>query len=274
MATPARRRYRLAGVESRLGRVMDTVTLRLQGDDIGLDQFARAAAEFSALMQALSQEADAKDVTWHVTDLVYSSAMVAAQGVTENGEQRDDIDRVVRSYAEVGRGLRDGTTHAFSKPIRGPALALGKVLGNGVRAVLFETPDDDVKVTDVEIPAVKRAPDLIRALGAVTGRIQTLTSRTSLRFTLYDRLYGRAVSCYLREGQEEMARDAWDKYARVEGEVWRDPETGVPTSVRKIMAIHKIEDEGTAHGYRRARGAWGSHELSPEERIRRLRDAT
>lgn len=252
---------------------MDTVTLRLQGDDIGLPEFAQAVEHFSRLMQALSHEADAEDVSWNVTDLVYSSAMTAAQGISQNGDRREEIDRIVRSYALVGHGLREGTTDAFSAPVRTAAVNLSKVLGDGVTAVHFETPSDDVKVTEPELPPAKRAAELIHALGAVTGRIQTLTSRSRLRFTLYDRLYGRAVSCYLTEGQEEMARDAWDKYARVDGEIWRDPETGWPTSVRHITAIHKIEDEGTTHGYRKARGARRGEDGTPEERIRRLRDA-
>jgi hypothetical protein len=250
---------------------MDTVTLRLHGEDISLDKFAQAAEHFALLMKAISTEGEGEDVRWQLSDLVYSSAVMTAQG---NGTEPDQVDRAVRSYALVGKALRDGSTDALSKAVRTPALGISKVIGNGVSAALFETPEDDFKVTEPTATPTKRAPDLIRALGAVTGRIQTLSSRSALRFTLYDRLYGRAVSCYLKEGQEEMARDAWDKYARVEGEVWRDPETGWPTSVRNIMAVEKIEDEGTVHGYRRARGAWHAHELSPEERIRRLRDAT
>jgi hypothetical protein len=104
----------------------------------------------------------------------------------------------------------------------------------------------------------------------VRGRVQTLSSRGRLRFTLYDALYDKAVSCYLAEGQEDIMRDAWGHVALVEGWVTRDPATDRPLSIRGIERVTLLP-EGDPHGYRRARGAVLGREL-PEAIIRRLRD--
>ena len=75
------------------------------------------------------------------------------------------------------------------------------------------------------------------AYGGVTGRIQTLSSRGGLRFTLFDTLFDRAVSCYLAEGQEELMRDVWGRMAVVEGLVTRDRATGRPQVIRSVRGV-------------------------------------
>lgn len=92
--------------------------------------------------------------------------------------------------------------------------------------------------------------------GAVTGRIQTLTSRNSLRFVVYDHLHDRAVSCYLVEGGQDMMREMWDRVATVEGWVSRDPESGRPLTVRRVSNV-KALSEAEPDAYKRARGALG-----------------
>lgn len=102
--------------------------------------------------------------------------------------------------------------------------------------------------------------------------MQTLSSRGGLRFTLYDLLHDKAVSCYLAEGYEEIMRDLWGKIATVEGLVTRDPLSGRPLAVRQITTVTPKPDLPIS--YRDARGAAPSLTgLLPEHPIRRLRDA-
>ena len=51
----------------------------------------------------------------------------------------------------------------------------------------------------------QRMPNLV-TYGAIEGRVQSLSQRKGLRFTLYYQEFDRAVSCYLSEGQEERMR--------------------------------------------------------------------
>jgi len=142
----------------------------------------------------------------------------------------------------------------------------GVVNGN-VTAVRFETADSDIVVS--ERPEILVLPP---AFSAVEGRIQTLTNRYSLRFTLFDFLHDRAVNCYLHEGQETIIREAWGRRAVVEGVVTRDAESGRPTSVRNISSIAILPDNMS--GYQEARGIVPVPDgaPSPEIIIRRLRD--
>jgi hypothetical protein len=112
------------------------------------------------------------------------------------------------------------------------------------------------------------------AFGAVEGRVQTLSSRGGLRFTLYDSLHDRAVSCYLAEGHEDIMRDAWGRLAVVQGLVKRDPRTGRPVTIREVRSVELL-GERSPHDYKRARAAIPLPEGArrAEDVIRQLRDA-
>lgn len=251
----------------------DTVTLALQGD-VSLDQFAEGIVRFSALIRELSVESGVPQARWQVEDLEVGSTTATARGVA-NGSN-GSVERVVASYLEVGRALEQGITIPFPSRVREEAVALTKLLGVGVEAIRFETADADAIIRSFEEATPTPRPPVERAAayGAVRGRVQTLTSRNSLRFTLYDAVHDRAVSCYLAEGSQDQARDIWDKMATVEGWVSRDPESGRPLSVRRIRRVTVIEDEGEPQGYLQARGAHPRGDHPPAEvRIRRLRDA-
>jgi hypothetical protein len=110
--------------------------------------------------------------------------------------------------------------------------------------------------------------------GAIEGRIQTLTNRGSLRFTLYDTHNDKAVSCYVAEGQEDLLRDVWGRRALVEGRIRRDSQTGRPLTIRDVRRIVPLP-EPEPYRFYEARGILPlmPGEEMPEERIRRLRDA-
>ena len=117
-------------------------------------------------------------------------------------------------------------------------------------------------------------PDTTVAIGAVTGRVQVLSNRGGLRFNMYDTVHDKAVSCYLKQGQEDLMREAWGQRAMVSGEVTRDKATGRPITIRQIMNLEILE-ETVAGSYHEARGAvpWEPGDALPEDVIRRLRDA-
>jgi len=252
----------------------DTVTLELQGD-ISLALFAQAIGHFAGLVAELSAEANSPGLPWEIDGLEIGSATATARCVADDTQA---VERVVRSYMEVGHALESGEVIPFPQRVQAHAHALAGVLKNGLHAVRFETAEADAIVTRLEPPPpfLVAAPriELKAAYGAVTGRVQTLTTRAGLRFVLYDTLYDKAVSCYLAADSVDQARDIWDKLATVEGMVTRDVPTGRPLAVRNIRRIQQL-DEAEPTGYQRARGARprGPNEPRAEDRIRRLRDA-
>lgn len=246
---------------------IDTVTVRL-GGEVPLPQFAVAISRFDNLVRALSKEvADGEAIEWLIDDLQWSSAIATVRG----SGTPDAVERVVVAYGNVGKALAGGEPIPYSPAVGDAARGLTSVLNGRVHSVDFETALAEFTVVaaapkPVAVPAVQ-------AYGAVTGRVQTLTNRRSLRFTLYDVLYDRAVSCYLQEGREEIMRDAWGRHAVVEGLVRRDAAIGRPLSIRQVSAVTPL-DEGSPTDYLHARGIAPSLTgLSPEAAVRRLRDA-
>jgi hypothetical protein len=183
------------------------------------------------------------------------------------------VEPVVAAYLSVGKALERGGTIPYSPRVVGPARSLAGLVGDGVRSVRFETAEDAATVTDAAALSAGQARP-VGALGAVEGRIQTLTSRNALRFTLYDSVHDRAVTCYVREDRQDLLRDVWDKRAIVHGWVSRDPATGRPVSIRRVEEITPLR-EVPRGSYIRARGVVTPLPgmPSPEETIRRHRDA-
>lgn len=258
--------------------ISDTVTLVLSGD-VPLASFARAIARFHSLIRGLSADAGSPDLEWVIDALERSSTIATARGIGAP----DRVSAVVRAYEVVGEDLATGNTmDRYSRRVKRSALGLRALVGGKIEAVRFETAGRESIIRQVgdlhSQPLVSGAPrDRVAAVsrsayGAVEGRVQTLSNRGSLRFTLFDLLHDGAVSCYLKEGYEDIMRNAWGRVAAVAGWISRDAETGRPTTVRQVTAV-RIRPESSAT-YRDARGALSgvTGEL-PEHVIRRLRDA-
>lgn len=245
-----------------------TITVALEGPEISFPSFATAVYELNRLVMALSTEV-AKDsqLAWKVEALEVGSAIATMSGRVVGGDP-DGTIRVSTAYEAVGEALARGGVIPYPPKIRRPAKALAKLLKDDVAAVRLETPQRDFTVlAGPSQPEVRTAP----TLGAVEGRIQTLTNRGSLRFTLYDTLEDRAVSCYLTSGNEDMIQPLWGQLAIVEGEIRRDPLTGRPTAVRRITSVTPIEVLGP-DAWRAARGAVPWDGIPAEQAIRQVRD--
>ena len=256
----------------------DTVTLVLSGD-VPLGSFARAIARFHSLILGLSVDAGSPELEWVIDDLERSSTIATARGIGAP----DRIAAVVRAYEGVGEDLAAGKLmDRYSRRVRRAALGLSAIAGGKIEAVRFETAAREAIIRRASDstgrqPVASASRDLVApvsqtAYGAIEGRVQTLSNRGGLRFTLFDLLHDRAVSCYLKEGYEEIMRNAWGRVAAVAGWISRDLETGRPTTIRQVTTVRiRPEPSGT---FRDARGALSSvtGEL-PEHVIRRLRDA-
>ena len=257
----------------------NTVTLVLDGE-VPLQEFSKAIVGFSELVKALSVEAGG-GLDWVMQDLQVSSALASALAIGEEPK----IEAVVTKYENVAQALENNIEIPYSAPVRVAARKIVSIKDYRITAVRFETAKRESVVrmepskvkSDQMVSAVPpqlSASAVITAYGAVQGRIQTLTSRRTLRFTLYDLLYDKAVSCYLAEEKRELVRDSWGSLAIVEGIVSRDPITGRPLSIRQVSEITPMKAAESRFDYRQARGIAPSITgLSPEEAIRRIRDA-
>jgi hypothetical protein len=148
-------------------------------------------------------------------------------------------------------------------------------VADSANPIIFETSEDDVVFTapTPSQPSTQSDRQPTKSLATVRGRVETLSHRKGLRFSLYELAHDRPVSCYLEPDHETLMRDAWGRIADVTGQVTRDAITGRPISIRWVTRVDVVTDEGDPTGFLRARGALRLAEPS-EVVIRRMRDAS
>lgn len=246
-----------------------TMTIAVNGE-VSLDSFVQAISHFRGMIIALKDEiSPAARIKWLVDDLQSGSAVATVRGTSPTLHA---VEPIAAAYLGVGRALADGRPVPYSPRVTKEALGLTKILGGSVTSIRFETEEDDATIDN---PGVgERRSTLSIAYGAVEGRVQTLTSRDSLRFTLYDAVHDRAVACYVDADHLDLMRNAWDRRAIVEGRVTRESLTGRPVAIRGVRRITLFDDVVPGTAVRAARGIarLTSDQPSSTEVIRWLRD--
>ena len=242
----------------------DTLTFEL-GGRVAIEDFEYGMTLLRRLVVALSRHSGA---TWVIEDLQPGSAITTLRGEAEDSSK---VEAIVKDYAAIGSALERQEVLQYNKRVTQAAYAI-KQLAHSIDFVRFETPEDDHTIYGNGVAPGQRL--LSTSIGAITGRVQTLSNRGSLRFNLYDIIHDKAVSCYLQQGQEELMREAWGRRATVSGTISRESPLGRPLAIRHILAIDVLEDIAPG-SYRQARGAvlWRADDKMPEDIIRQFRDA-
>lgn len=249
-----------------------SVTLKI-GGHISVADFAERANLWAKVLGSLSEEAG-QSVDWVLSDLEYSSAIMTAAPMPESEEAEAFVPRLIDNYLAAARDVYAGCADQSRPTLRRITQLVEKATPEA--DITFETPEDEVifEGAPEDLELTRRPSASPTAFGTLRGRIETLSQRRGLRFTLYDLLTDRAVSCYVEPGQEELLRNVWGRMANVTGLIKRNPRTDRPVSVRKVSAIEVLPDP-EAGAWALARGAVVPTPDSPpsEILIRRLRDA-
>lgn len=255
----------------------DYVTFILD-DELTLEEFTSAIVEFNSILENLTK-AVSKDIKikWILNGLNFGSAQTVAKGCYENEAQENIVHQTVEKYEQFSEDIFNGNIMNYPTELRKSA---SKIIDLSDRIpIRFETEDKDVylykpqkKITKI---ALNNIEDLIpdKTYGSVRGRVESISSRKELRFVLYDAVYDKAVSCYLKPEQKEQMRTIWGSLAYVEGTVKRDIHTGRPLTIRDITIIEKIE-EIERDEWREAIGccAVSIGSITPEEAIDIIRN--
>ena len=244
-----------------------TLTFEL-GGKVELKDFERGLTLFGRLVYSLTPRAG---VAWVVEDLQPGSAIVTLRGESDDPAK---VESIISEYERIGSSLsrHEIPTHTKAGVIQ--AAQGVAVFAESREYVRLGTPVQDYIIygNGVASDNIPIPPSV--SIGAITGRVQTLSSRAGLSFNLYDTVHDRSVTCYLKSGQEEVMREVWGNWATVVGRVSRESVTGKPIAVREIQKVEQLEVAGPGT-YQEARGAvpWRSGDILPEEAIRLLRDA-
>lgn len=248
-----------------------TLVLALEGD-VTLNQFSDAVNHFYKLLQNLTHEVAADtQIEWDLEDLQYGSAILAVAG---RAETEEPVLRVISAFENVGQSLQQHEPIPFSRQVAKEAEALTKLINGDIKAVRLGTARKEAIIYSLfDARKISTSKPMV-SFGAVKGRVQAISNRGKLRFTLYDAVFDKPVSCYVKEDRQEILTDIWDKVVFVSGRVTRQPDSGQPVSIREITSIDFVQiiEPGS---YRKARGILaGMGDTEPAEiSIRRLRDA-
>jgi hypothetical protein len=253
----------------------DSLTLALDGE-VTLRDFDAALAAFRRMLDAVGHQVMGRDrrVEWVIDDLERSSAITSVRPRAMNDHDWESFAQVVVRVNDVGEAMAENRVEQLPARVSGPARKLAGLVDGGVERLRLVTVLGEHYIERPPSALTRSEPAMAprSALGEVTGRLQTLSNRGGLRFTLYDLLHDKAVTGYLEPGNEDLLKDLWGKLVAVDGIVTRDP-SGRPTSVRRVRAVRPVP-ELPRGAYREARGALAWHSPKrPEDVIREMRDS-
>ena len=242
----------------------NTLTFAL-GGRVEIERFEQGLILFRRLVSTLSGR---KPISWVVEDLQPGSATTTLRG---EADDLNAVEAIVRDYENIGDALQRNQQPPYNQNVIRITDSI-KALAGSVEYVRFETPNKDYTVASNGAGILEHV--LVTSIGAITGRVQTLSNRGSLRFNLFDTVQDKAVACYLQPGNEDMMRETWGRRARVSGTISRETVSGRPAPVRRILDVEILEDIAPG-SYRLAKGAvpWEPGDRMPEDIIRELRDA-
>ncbi len=242
----------------------ESATLVLNGK-VFLDDFAKAVQFLRQLMDGLSADLGTQRFEWLVDGLETGSAFITLEA--------PESAKVVKAYAKVGMLLQRNQPLPFSTKVKQAANGLRGLMNGRITSLRFETSESD---SEVHSHPEERPDDsrLVHSYSAIQGRVQSISNRGRLRFTLYESQQDRAVSCYLSEGCEDVMRNAWGQLVVVEGVVSRDALNGAILSVREISPRGVRLVPSSKYTWRDAIGCCPAPENSipTEDSVRQSRD--
>ncbi len=227
--------------------------LTLDGE-VTLDDFAKAMQRFKEIVTGLKNEVapDAR-IDWLIDDLRKKCAIAKVKGVPATDRDRASVGRIRDAYTDLGqRAAKGEPLHNAEAVVQGIA-GLKRLINGHVKSVTLgsEQKRYTIKKTTMFSPAKVQWDT--ETFGGARGKVQSISDRQYLHFTLYDYNDDRPIPCSYPEGSKDKMRKVWGKLVYVEGIVTRDPDTDLVSSIHGISSIEVIR-ERKAHAWRAALG--------------------
>lgn len=256
--------------------VARSFTIQLDGT-VSLGRLTAALDVWQSALSGIAENIGQSHVLgMKVDDLSVGSALVQV-------EIEFDAEEIASAFSEdynqVGVQVRDSNILNFPANLRKPVKKLREAaLMDGPSGLTLSSDEAGILIRpdvwhDSQFAGPSRRVQM-EAIGVVIGKLQSLTSRSALKVTVYDIINDKAVRCVLTDEQHELARDLWDSDVIVEGLVRGDPATGRPLSIRDVRSIKPRQSRVDTYAWMKARGAL-SHiqpESSSEDLIRQARN--
>lgn len=247
------------------------IILYLDGTDVPIEHFSEAISGWVEQLYALRDElAPNANVEWVIKELAVGSARCAILPEMEDGTSEDDIEQIISGYKDEWESYKNGLPSRHSYEVQASTRKITSILNGRIPAIKTGLEGEEITISSDEQRSAFKISKGYTSFGAVTGKIQTISMRSSHHFLLYDIEDDRKITCYLRQGSEDIMREMWGKTAIVEGDLYRDSKTGRVITVRDITVVQVFQALGN---WRDAIGIAPpmAGSMSAEEAIRRTR---
>jgi hypothetical protein len=229
------------------------LTLALDGE-VTLEDFSRAMQRFREIVVGLENEvAPGAHINWVIEDLKKKCAIAKIRGVATTRDDIASIGRVRRAYTELGRKAAQGEALTNTETVVQAVVGLRRLINGRVKAVRLESEKKTYVIKKTTIITPMRAHWDTETFGGARGRVQSISDRQYLHFTLYDYNDDRPITCSYPSGNRDRMRKIWGKLVYVEGIVTRDVDTDLVSSIRDISSIEVLK-ERKPHAWREALG--------------------
>lgn len=234
------------------------LTLALDGE-VTLNDFSKAMLRFREIVEGLSSEvAPNAKIDWVVDELKKKCAIASVRGIPLTGEDAESVRKIRTAYTELGRKVVHGETLTNDFPTINAVMGLRKLINGRITSIRFETTEKKYTIKKHTIFAPTKTYWDTETFGCARGRVESISKRQYLHFTLYDYDDDHPIQCFYTDGQKEEMRNIWDKLVYVEGIINRDEENDLINSISNIKNITVIE-ERKPQEWREAMGCVGKN---------------
>jgi hypothetical protein len=187
-------------------------------------------------------ELEDSSVTWRVEKVTAGSLIFTLDGAVapKRGRKKAWRRRTPRTghlahrVAQLVRAVSSNESGPGADEVRAAFTELSQKFPDASTFTLM-TPDGVFPITRERVLQPTRT-----SLGAIEGRIEAASTHSGLRFTLYDLLDERAISCFLTPDRRSEIFGLWGERVAVSGTISRDVATGRPLSIRSISGISPL----------------------------------
>jgi hypothetical protein len=215
-------------------------TLKMKLTEVPTDQFLKSVQAFYQFLQELTKEVAGPDekIIWKTSvnrgsaEISFNPYSMTPLPSTKRKLYKvsDEIFEAIETDKEPPKEFTPQMArhlHAVievTKPTKDDEKGLGMMLLR---------PKREYELTPELLKPLNKAMHVVEYYGFIEGELQGITSRKGLKLTIYERIQGRPISCYVRQDRIELfekAMQLFNRRVQVYG-MMKSKKDGTPLSI-------------------------------------------
>ncbi len=228
------------------------VTLEISGGNVTPEKFKRGVNAFLDLLKEVTETIDGPRPDWRI-QVKASSNLIGALDAAAG--ELGAIPAVLSDGLTVLEARAESPDYFSDKALR-YARSLARTASGDDVLVRLWTPGAEVRITGrTDANAGEILEGEFTEMGAVQGRLETLSAHGGFKFVIYEPLGNRAVKCMIPESLMEQATSVFRRRVEVYGAV-RYRRDGLAVSVA-VEEIDVFPHADALPGFRDVQGILG-----------------